>query len=75
MIIAKELLIMLSYVTPSKMLSRFTIIRVMGMLMNPRVTFSMAANAANISTSSAIRIFDLNEALMNTILSKSFLGY
>ena len=63
------------FVTPSKRLSRFTIIRVMGMLKNPRVTFSMAANAANISTSSAIRIFDLNEALMNTILSKSFLGY
>lgn len=46
------------FVSPSRRLSRFTIIRVMKMLKNPRVTFSMAANAANISTSSAIRIFD-----------------
>ena len=36
----------------------------MGMLKNPRVTFSMAANAANISTSSAIRIFDSYEFLL-----------
>lgn len=44
----------------------------MGMLKNPRVTFSMAANAANISTSSAIRIFDSYEFL---VMKFSSTGY
>ena len=60
------------FVTPSKRLSRFTIIRVMGMLNNPRVTFSMAANAANISTSSAIRIFDSYEFLLMKFSSTGY---
>ena len=43
---------------PNKRVSKFVVLRVMKMLKNPRVTFTMAAKEIGISTSSVIRIFD-----------------
>ena len=41
-----------------KRISKYTVLRVMKMLKNPRTTFSYAASEVGISVSSAIRIFD-----------------
>lgn len=41
-----------------KRISKYTVLRVMNMLRNPRVTFSYAAQDTGLSTSTVIRIFD-----------------
>ena len=46
-----------------KRISKYTVLRVMKMLRNPRITFSYAAQDAGISVSSAIRIFDEHAAV------------
>lgn len=46
------------FASPGKRISRYTVLRVMRLLKDPKVTFEMAARQCNISTSSAIRIFD-----------------
>ncbi|MBE5035617.1 transposase family protein, partial [Gallibacter intestinalis] len=46
------------FVSSGRRLSRYTIIRIMKMLKDPRVTFSMASDIVNISITSVLRIFD-----------------
>lgn len=46
-----------------KRISKYTVLRVMKMLRNPRTTFSYAAKEVGISVSSAIRIFDEHAAV------------
>ena len=46
-----------------KRISKYTILRVMEMLRDPRITFSYAAKDVGISVSSAIRIFDDHAAV------------
>lgn len=46
------------FVSSGKRISKYTVLRVMKELRNPRVTFSMAAGNASVSDTTAIRIFD-----------------
>lgn len=46
------------FVSSGRRLSRYTIIRIMKMLKDPRVTFSMVSDIVNISITSVLRIFD-----------------
>ena len=51
------------FVFPGKRLSKYTVMRVMEELRNPRVTFSMAAASTSISETTAVRIFDLHAGI------------
>lgn len=51
------------FVFSGRRISKYTILRVMKMLMDPRVTFSMAASATDLSVSSVQRIFDAHAGI------------
>lgn len=51
------------FVLPGKRISRKTVIRVMELLKNPAITFSMAAQLTDISHTTAIRIFDTHAGI------------
>lgn len=51
------------FVFSGRRISKYTILRVMKMLMDPRVTFSMAASATDLSVSSVQRIFDMHAGI------------
>lgn len=46
------------FAMPGRRISKYTILRVMNMLKDPRVTFAMAAKEASVSVTTAERIFD-----------------
>lgn len=46
------------FAIPGRRISKYTILRVMNMLKDPRVTFAMAAKEASVSVTTAERIFD-----------------
>lgn len=51
------------FVSPGRRISKYTVLRVMTELRNPRVTFSMAAQSASISASTVISIFDAHAGI------------
>ena len=51
------------FAMPGRRISKYTILRVMNMLKNPRVTFAMAAKQTFVSVTTAERIFDAHAGI------------